>query len=159
MESAVTLQKSDFRVRAFGMVFTSAVQTPESPDALCALVCGWGGSRRRWARKSRFSLTTVTRAPTRATNRPNHHTIAHTTRHVQNEPFAAGGWRHHRREARQERPWTERWLGAHIVERQKRRARSSLRLIWLLPLLDTVDIARPRWHPPPTTSESMRSST
>ena len=30
MESAVTLQKSDFRVRAFGRVFTCAVQTPDS---------------------------------------------------------------------------------------------------------------------------------
>ena len=35
MESAVALRKGDFRVRAFGTVFTLPVQTPESPSVLC----------------------------------------------------------------------------------------------------------------------------
>ena len=35
-ESEVAVKKDDFRVRAFGMVFTLAVQTPESPSVrLC----------------------------------------------------------------------------------------------------------------------------
>ena len=32
MKSEVALKKDDFRVRAFGMVFTLAVQTPELPS-------------------------------------------------------------------------------------------------------------------------------
>ena len=36
MKSEIALKKDDFRVRAFGMVFTLAVQTPESPSVrLC----------------------------------------------------------------------------------------------------------------------------